>query len=137
YRDIGTYNVTFTLTDNEGNSSSDTTTATITYGPPTVWYIKPEQALYIANIRICKFPRTLIIGKMTVEADASHPLIGIDRIEFYIDFELQAVDTTPPYTWTWTERYPLRAEHTHRIIIKAITTEGTIATLGREVRKYY
>lgn len=137
YRDIGTYNVTFTLTDNEGNTSNDTATATITYGPPTVWYIKPEQALYIGNIRICKFPNTLILGKITVQADASHPLLDIDRIEFYLDFELQAVDDTVPYTWTWDQRYPFSAEHTHRIIIKAITTEGTEKTLGKEVHKYF
>ncbi len=137
YRDVGTYNVTFTITDSEGNSSTDITTATITYGPPTVWYIKPEQALYIANVRICKFPSTVIIGKITVQADASHPLIGIDRIEFYLDFELQAVDNIPPYTWIWNERYPLREEHTHRIIIKAITTQGTVATLGYQVHKYF
>ncbi len=137
YRDVGTYNITFTITDDDGNISNDTTTATLTYGPPTVWYIKPEQALYIANLRICNFPSTLILGKITVQADASHPLIGIDRIEFYIDFELQAVDYTPPYTWTWIERYPLRAEHTHRIIIKAITTQGTEATLGYLVDKYF
>jgi outer membrane protein assembly factor BamB len=137
YRDVGIYNITFTITDDDGNISNDTTTATLTYGPPTVWYIKPEQALYIANIRICKFPSTLILGKITIQADASHPLIGIDHIEFYLDFELQAVDNTPPYTWMWNTRYPLRAEHTHRIIIKAITTQGTVATLGYQVDKYF
>jgi outer membrane protein assembly factor BamB len=137
YRNVGTYNVTFAITDDESNVSTDMTTATIAYGPPTVWYIKPEQALYIANIRICKFPSTLIIGKITVQVDATHPLLGINRIEFYLDFELQSVDTTPPYTWTWTERYPLRAEHTHRIIIKAFTTEGTTASLGRQVSKFF
>ncbi len=137
YRDVGVYNVTFTITDNHGNMSTDTTIATITYGPPTVWYVKPEQALYIANLRICKFPSTLILGRITVVADAFHPLVEINRMEFYLDFELQAVDNTPPYTWTWTERYPFSAEHTHRIIIKAITTQGTVATLGREVRKYF
>ena len=137
YQNIGTYNVTFTITDNEGNTSTDTTTATITYGPPTVWYIKPEQALYIGNIRICKFPSTLILGKIIVQAGASHPLLNIDRIEFYLDFELQAVDDTVPYTWKWDQRYPLSAEHTHRIIIKAITTEGNEKTLGKEVHKYF
>ncbi len=137
YKNIGIYNVIFTITDNEGNMSSDTTTATITYGLPTVWYIKPQQALYIANLRICKFPRTLIFGTITVQADASHPLLDIERIEFYLDFELQAVDDTPPYTWVWNVRYPLSAEHTHRIIIKAITIEGNEKTLGNQVLKYF
>jgi outer membrane protein assembly factor BamB len=122
----------------KANSSSDTTTATITYGPPTVWYIKPIHALYIANIKILPLlgPRyyAIVIGRITVKADASHPLLDIDRIEFYVDSVLQSTDRTPPYTWTWDTRYfQIR---THTLGIKAYTTNGTEAVFGTSIYKF-
>jgi hypothetical protein len=138
YRDIGTYHVTFTITDNDGNNSTDTTTATISYGPPTIWYIKPIHALYIANIKILPLlgPRyyAIVIGRITVQADASHPLLEIDRIEFYVDSVLQSTDRTPPYTWTWDTRY-FRIR-THTLGIKAYTTNGTEAVFGTSIYKF-
>ncbi len=138
YRDIGTYPVTFTITDNDGNNSTDTTTATISYGPPTIWYIKPIHALYIANIKILPLlgPRyyAIVIGRITVKADASHPLLEIDRIEFYVDSVLQSTDRTPPYTWTWNTRY-FRIR-THTLGIKAYTTNGTEAVFGTSIYKF-
>jgi len=29
---------------------------------------------------------------------------GVDQVEFYIDSELQDVDTTAPYSWHWSKR---------------------------------
>jgi hypothetical protein len=39
---------------------------------------------------------TIIIGKVTIEAVAQDET-GIDRVEFYIDNELQSVDYEEPY----------------------------------------
>jgi outer membrane protein assembly factor BamB len=125
YRDIDTYNVTFTVTDNEGNISTDTTTATVTYGPPLVSFLKPESAIYLANLKVFPFQYPLVFGKITIEADVTHPLIPVDRVEFYKWDQLQMTDTTPPYTWTWSERIPLRGTHKIGITIKAYTAETT------------
>jgi len=51
-----------------------------------------------------RFFTTVVIGKIIVSVDASDPESGIARVEFYIDDELKAVLTTPPYQWVWTER---------------------------------
>jgi hypothetical protein len=46
----------------------------------------------------------VVIGKIIVSVDASDSESGIARVEFYIDDEVKAVLTTPPYQWVWTER---------------------------------
>ena len=41
----------------------------------------------------------VVIGRLTVEVEAEDIEYGIDRVEFYIDDELKAVDKTAPYTY--------------------------------------
>ena len=41
---------------------------------------------------------------------------GIDRIEIYIDNELQTSLNQEPYTWEWNNKTPLRFRHTLTII---------------------
>jgi len=123
YRNIGTYNVMFTVTDSEGNTSSDNATAIISYGPPLISFLKPEAAIYIADMKLCPFQFPMAFGKITVKVEASHPFLPIERVEFYKWDKLQTVDTTPPYTWTWTERIPLRGTHKIGITIIAYTSE--------------
>ena len=136
YRNIGSYNITFTVTDDEGNMSTDTTTATVTYGPPLVSFLKPESAIYLANLKLWPFQHPLVFGKITIEADVTHPFLSIDRVEFYKWDHLQMTDTTPPYTWTWSERIPLRSTHKIGITIKAYTSE-TMGYNFMEITKFF
>jgi outer membrane protein assembly factor BamB len=136
YRDMGTYNITFMVTDDEGNMSTDTTTATVTYGPPLVSYLKPESAIYLANLKLFPFQYPLVFGRITIEVDVTHPFLPIDRVEFYKWDQLQMTDTTPPYTWTWSERIPLRGTHKIGITIKAYTSE-TSGYGFMEITKYF
>jgi hypothetical protein len=124
YKNIGTYNITFTVTDNEGNLSSDTTTSTITYGPPSLTFIKPVPGIYFANLRIFPFQYPLVFGKITVEVNATHPFLPIERVEFYKWDQLQSTDTTPPYTWTWSDRISLRGTHYIGITVFAYTSDS-------------
>jgi len=71
--------------------------------PPIVNLTKPEKSLYVYNRRILPFFIPLIIGKITIEANATDNF-HVDRVEFYIDDVLQANDTTEPYSWTWNSK---------------------------------
>ena len=123
YKNIGSYNITFTVTDNKGNISSNITTATVTYGPPFIHFIKPESAIYFANLKIFPSRYPLVFGKITIEVNATHPFLPIERVDFYKWDHLQMTDTTPPFSWTWTERIPLKGTHKIGITIFAYTSE--------------
>jgi hypothetical protein len=41
---------------------------------------------------------------MEITATATDNESGINRVEFYIDDDVKATDTTAPYVWKWTER---------------------------------
>jgi len=98
----------------------------LTY-PPLVDLIKPERAIYINNERIMWFFVPLIIGSggLDIEVKTSDM---IDWVEFYIDGELQHIDSTRPFSWTWDEPEPLR----HEIGAKAhdLTKKYTTRTIN-------
>ena len=76
---------------------------------PVVRIVKPEEKfLYVLNRKIFRFLRTLIIGKIEIEASASDPDGNISRVEFYVGhhdtYEKKFVDTTPPFKWLWNEK---------------------------------
>jgi len=75
---------------------------------PNVEITKPEEWFLYININDMfelKFPfiANLIIGKIDIQVQAPDCLYGIDRVEFYLNDELQSTDTTDPYSWTWDE----------------------------------
>lgn len=80
------------------------TLVSVDYPYPTVTITRPTKALYIADKKIIPFPFPVILGKITVEVDAIQEHYGIDRVVFYVHGTAQLVDTTPPYSWTWTQR---------------------------------
>jgi hypothetical protein len=48
----------------------------------------------------------LIFGTIDVEASVQDVnKSSVDKVEFYIDSELQGVDTTAPYSWHWSKRF--------------------------------
>jgi len=114
YEQIGTYHYFIWANDTSENTniSSNYTFEIIQQPditPPQVEITTPQKGfLYInlADIVIMKIPfiTTLIIGKITVTANATDNQSGINRVEFYVDNELKATDTTAPYNWTWSER---------------------------------
>lgn len=62
---------------------------------------EPLKALYVNDRRIMPFSLPMIIGGIDVKIDASDYWHGIDKIEFYIDEELQTIITSRPYIWRW------------------------------------
>jgi outer membrane protein assembly factor BamB len=127
YSIAGNYTIMFTVTDDDYNTSVDSTTITITYGPPHVYFEKPEYGVYVFDrkIRSSTSPIYLIFGRITLIINASHPVAGINRVEFYIDAKLRATDTTSPYSFIWRQPYLFNWAHSVRVV--AVSTVGTVA----------
>jgi len=133
YSAIGNYTATFTVTDNEGNSSSDTATVMIRYMPPSVTITKPVNGLYFKDTRILPIRKCIIFGQITIEADAHQEPLGIARVEFSIDGKLKATDTEAPYTWTWNTL----AFFKHTITVTAYDTSGKSTATSITVWKFF
>jgi outer membrane protein assembly factor BamB len=93
----------FTL---ESLESGGSLTLLITQEPLfQVTITKPADGLYFANVKLLSFPFPLIFGTIDVEATVQDVNKSrVDKVEFYIDGELQVVDTTVPYSWQWNKR---------------------------------
>ena len=66
-----------------------------------------EKHLYIAGNEIrylTLLPKTIIIGKIDVETEVNTINSGIEKVEFYIDGQLENTDYEEPYAWSWNQR---------------------------------
>jgi hypothetical protein len=90
----------------EGPLWSFTTGSVPDVTPPSVILEKPKSGyLYLQDNdgkQHLLLKNALIIGKITIEANATDTESGIDRILILIDGEEQAELTTSPYTFLWT-----------------------------------
>ena len=99
--------------------------------------MKPKQKyLYIAGREIRylpNMPKTIILGNIDVEATVYGNTSGIEKVEFYIDDNLEYTDYDGPYIWTWDKRSFFR--HT----VKAITydVEGNSTSDDIVVWKFF
>ena len=71
-------------------------------GKPLISIERPSDYLYILDKEIFPLKMPIIIGKITVTADA-HDEDGISKVEFYIDDVLKFTDHDKPYLWLWDE----------------------------------
>ena len=134
YDEIGNYTATLSVHDSSGNESVDQATVTISYAPPTVTITKPGDYIYFMNVRIIRFMNPLVIGPITVTAEANQIPFGIDRVEFTLDGALVATDTQAPYAWTWIKPAFLRL---HTIIVTAYDTTNAHASAKISFHKYF
>jgi len=66
--------------------------------------VKPKAGyLYINSKQIFPIGRTIVIGDIIVEAEASNEALNIDYIYFYLNDELVHADDSEPYEWHWGE----------------------------------
>lgn len=142
YAEEGNYEVSLTVTDNDGGSDTVTKDIEVVYEddttPPTVKITKPEKGLYIFNFKIRPFliRKPLIIGKIDIEVDATDDKSGIERVEFFIDGESKANIVTLPYTYTW-KRDKIRIfGHRHTVKVVAFDNAGNNASEEIEVWKF-
>ena len=94
-----------------------------TQGKPLVSIERPSNYLYILDKEIFPLKMPVIIGKITVTADAFDE-DGISKVEFYIDDVLRFTDHNEPYSWLWSEF----AIGWHEIKVIAYDMKGNKAT---------
>jgi outer membrane protein assembly factor BamB len=133
YSAVGNFTATFTVTDHEGNSSSDTATVTVSYELPSVTITKPVKGIYLMDKRVFPSRKYVIIGQITIEANAYQDPLGIARVEFSIDGKLKATDTEVPYSWTWNSV----AFFKHTITVTAYDTLGKSVQASIVVWKFF
>ena len=133
YMSIGNFTATFTVTDSEGNLSSDTAPVSISYQSPSVSITKPTRGLYLFNVMVLPLPkRCIVIGPITIEVQASQIPLGIERVEFRLDDQLKATVTQPPYTWRWNQGFSR-----HTVAVTAYDTSGKSAQDSITVWKFF
>jgi outer membrane protein assembly factor BamB len=134
YEHHGNYTATFTVTDAEGNSSNDTASVFVDYALPTVSIIKPTNALYLANIKLLPLKTPVIIGRISIEIDASQEDgFEIVNVAFIIDDSEEARVTSEPYTWTW-KGFSFGEHH---IDIRAVDSKGHTNWASLYVLKFF
>jgi len=95
----------FYSVDKAGNKEvANTTTIKIDKTSPTIEIKSPKQGYFYFFGRQL-FPtlrnKTIVIGKVTVEADITNTPSGIKYVLFYVDGNVKYNDTQSPYTWKW------------------------------------
>jgi len=97
--------------------------------PPTISITKPTTGLYFRNkkIKTILVSRILILGTIDIEANATDNQSGIENVEFYIDDELKANDTSAPYNYTWIRDRRQFLRHKHVVKVVAYDTAGNSA----------
>jgi len=81
--------------------------------------VKPlEKAFYFGNIHLFNTPRnTIIIGYIDIIVNAT-ALLGIEKVEFFINNKIKMTDFEEPYIFTWISLIPFK------YIIKAIAYDN-------------
>jgi len=81
------------------------------YTHPAIIITKPvENYLYVSGRETIPLPMTVIIGTIDVKAKINGIYEDIEKVEFYVDGELQATDFEEPYMWSWDK--PTFLKHT-------------------------
>lgn len=127
----GIHLVEYYSTDMLGNTeSTKSVTIKIDKTTPSLSIIKPEKGfLYICDKKICYVGQTIVIGWITVKANASDAVSGIVKVEFYVDNKLKSTDTTAPYEWKWNEKIYCK----HKLKTIAYDQAGNKNTAERDV----
>ncbi len=124
YDHRGNYTATFTVTDAEGNRSSDTALVVVDYALPTVSITKPINALYIFNKEFFPTKKPYVFGRITIAVNAlQEDGFEITKVEFAINDNDVATDISEPFTWTW-KREGLKQVLPHHIDVCAYDSNG-------------
>jgi hypothetical protein len=73
--------------------------------PPVVNIARPIGGIYVLDREIITLPVdfTIILGKITIVAEAVDELTSVDKVEFFVNNNKYAIDEDYPYEWRWNE----------------------------------
>ncbi len=121
------------MIDGEGNSSSDIANVTVGTSSPTIRIQSPENALYFFNYKLFPLKRPVIIGKITIKAEAKQEDVGIREVIFFINTFPQFTDTEEPYEWTWTNK----GFGIYDLAVGAYSNDNRWVWVGLDVCKFF
>jgi PKD repeat protein len=101
YTTPGIYTLILLVGDNDGNYDCDETEVIINEDkPPVLEIIHPiEKSIYFNDFYLFPYEKdTVLIGTINFTANATDD-VEINRVEFYIDNNLQYTDYNPPYNY--------------------------------------
>jgi hypothetical protein len=84
---VGPNTLTFGAKDKAGNTSSATRAVLLDLGPPSVSITAPASG-------------AIVSGMIDVTVEANDTMSGVDGVAFYVDNQLQATLTQPPFSFT-------------------------------------
>ena len=97
--------IAFDSVGNTGKDFSDEFTLDNT--KPSLTIEKPRTCkLYVFDKEVLPIigKKAVIIGKITILAQATDTTSSVDKVEFYIDGSLKKEDNSTPYEWQWDEK---------------------------------
>lgn len=92
--------------------------------PPIVDIVRPIGGIYILDREIITLPVdiTIILGEISIMAEAKDELTSMDRVEFFVDNQRHSIDEEYPYEWTLYETSIGR----HTLSIAAYDSAGNL-----------
>jgi hypothetical protein len=109
---------------------------------PEIGITQPELGIYwrgrkiwpILGLTLLTWSKSFVIRDIEIMANASDSTSGVNRVEFYIDDELEASDSSVPYSWKWTK---LNLFSSHTIKTVAYDDAGNSANDEIIIRKFF
>ncbi len=72
------------------------------YAKPAIVITKPiMKRLYFMGKELCRFPATIVIGRINIESRINGLSEEVEKVEFYLDGKLKHTDEDEPFTWSW------------------------------------
>jgi len=94
--------VTIHATDSTGDMQVKSTSIISDNTPPEITISRPGPGLYLFDgMQLLPFAYPFIIGQITIIADAEDEGSGINKVEFYLENDLEHSAVELPYSWTW------------------------------------
>ncbi|MBN1280635.1 MAG: VCBS repeat-containing protein [Candidatus Thermoplasmatota archaeon] len=131
----GTYEIVVHVKDQYGTQVTSEPFPFIVDGtPPALTLVTPQkQALYVNDEYRRDFFVTLVLGAITLEAEADDTGCGVENVSLYIDRDWKATFTEEPYCWLWSTTAFFR----HTISVVAFDRVGNNASMQRVVWKFF
>ena len=120
----GNHSFIYYATDKAGNiEKPNETRIKIDEHAPVISIANPTGGIYLFGRKLFSTPYTIVIGNITIMANAFDNLSGIAKVEFYIDGILEYTATNASYEWNFNEKMFGMKE----LEIKAYDNAGNVA----------